>query len=173
MKTFISRSLGALFLSIFVTSGAFAQIATGGPYTMEQSAVASGGGSSTAGVYMIEGTVGQPAVGTGTTGTGYFLRGGFWTPAPFGPTAANVSLSGRVIVGHGIGIKNAQVVLSGGKLSSPMVATTNQLGLFVFEEVEVGQTYVLSVFSKRFTFAEPVKFMTIFESLTDINFQAE
>lgn len=173
MKNLIWRSIAVSFVVSTLTAVSFGQVASGGPYTIEQSVIAGGGGASTAGPYTMEGTVGQPAAGTGMTASGYFMRGGFWTPAPFGPTAATVTVSGRVTYGQSIGIKNINVILAGGKLTAPKIAITNQLGQYLFEDVEAGQSYVLSISSKRFTFAEPVKFFNVFEALTDVNFQGE
>ena len=66
------------------------------------------------------------------------------------PTAGTATVSGRVTNGKS-GIPNVQVYLSGqnGVLKT---ATTNSLGYYSFDEIEVGQMYVLSATSKRFQF---------------------
>jgi hypothetical protein len=173
MKTFIVKLTTISLAVMFGTVCAFAQLSSGGPYALEQAAIANGGGASTSGTYTVEGTVGQAAAGTGMTGGAYFMRGGFWTPAPFSPTAANVSISGHVFYGQGIGIKNVSVIMSGGNLTTPRVAVTNQTGLFLFEDVAAGQSYVLSISSKKFTFTEGVKFFSVFDSMSDLVFQAD
>ncbi len=49
---------------------------------------------------------------------------------------------------------------------------TNGFGYFIFPAVEAGQTYVLSVTSKRYTFAEPVQVVTVNENVAGLDFQA-
>lgn len=77
----------------------------------------------------------------------------------FGPTAAGVKVSGRLITLSGNGVRNAIVSLtdSSGNRRSVMSAS---LGYFEFQDVETGETYVLSVSSKRFTFAPQVFVVT-------------
>lgn len=83
------------------------------------------------------------------------------------PTAANVSVSGRVLTPGGRGLMNATVTLLdlSGKSSS---ARTNQFGYFHFGDVQAGQTFVIDVRSKSYSFVPQV--MMIMENLTDLNF---
>ena len=161
----------SLFVLAFAVANISAQIATGGIYALEQSVIANGGGASSGGFYAVEGTNGQPAAGTNGTGGAYALRGGFWNPLP-GPTAANVSVSGRVLREDGLGIRNVSVVMSGGSLTSPRTALTTSLGYFTFDDIEVGQTYVISVVSKRYGFAQPSRLIMVTDSITDLIFAA-
>jgi hypothetical protein len=50
---------------------------TGGDYDLSWSTVDGGGGSSSGGEYVLDGTIGQPDAGA-MTGAGYSLQGGFW-----------------------------------------------------------------------------------------------
>lgn len=68
------------------------------------------------------------------------------------PTAANVRVSGRVITTDGRGIRDAIVSLTGPN-SPPIFARTNAFGFFTFDSVSAGETYVLTLASKRYTFA--------------------
>src|SRR6266700_7879122 len=99
--------LGGLFMNmtklialVFILIGfgltATRQIASGGPYSLDQSVIASGGGDATGGSYAIIGTSGQSTAGTFSTAGGYGVRGGFWQGTLF-PTAAPVSVRGRVL----------------------------------------------------------------------------
>jgi hypothetical protein len=83
------------------------------------------------------------------------------------PTAANVSVSGRVLTPTGGGISNAVVTMtdSGGNIRT---AKTNSFGYFRFETVEIGQTYIFQVVSKRFTFAPQI--VTLDDEITELNF---
>jgi hypothetical protein len=157
-------------LSLFILT-AYSQVAAGGSYTLEQTVIAGGGGSSAGGSYKVEGTAGQSPIGN-SNGPQYSLRGGFWVQAPFAPTAANASISGRVLRENGMGLRDIQVVLSGGTLTAPRTALTSSLGYFTFEEIEVGQSYMLSVSNKKYGFADGTRVFTLMDNLSDIVFEA-
>ena len=81
-------------------------------------------------------------------------------------TAASVSVSGRVLVGKR-GLLNATVTLTDQNGNS-RTARTSSFGYYRFDEVEVGQTYIVSVQSKRFQFATQV--VSVSEELSELNF---
>ena len=83
------------------------------------------------------------------------------------PTAAAVSISGRVLTPEGRGLMNARVILTDSNGSSRSAATS-AFGYFHLADVEAGTTVVLSVSSKRYSFAPQVVGVT--EDLTDICF---
>ncbi len=85
------------------------------------------------------------------------------------PLAASVSVGGRVSVGDK-GLRNAIVVLTDMQGVSRTVKTST-FGYFNFENVEVGETYTVSVMSKRFQFASQI--VSVTEEITDLNFTAE
>jgi hypothetical protein len=85
------------------------------------------------------------------------------------PTAAMVSVSGRVLTPTGRGLMNAEVVLTDSS-GNERAARTVTSGYFRFEAVEVGQTYVVSVRSKRYRF-EP-QIVTVNDQLADLNLTA-
>lgn len=68
------------------------------------------------------------------------------------PTAAAVRISGRVLSPSGRGVQQAIVQLTD-QNGSTITARTNSFGYYRFEEVEVGQTLIFNVFSKRYQFA--------------------
>ena len=68
----------------------------------------------------------------------------------FNPTAAGVSLGGRVMVGKG-GLTNAIVVLTDQNGTARTVKTTS-FGYYRFDGVASGQTVIVTVVSKRFQF---------------------
>ena len=146
-----------------------AQIATGGSYSLDQSVIANGGGNSAGGNYAVNGTAGQAAAGTNGTGGAYAVRGGFWQPL-VGPTAASVSISGRVLTDSGLGIRNVRVTINGNSLTSPRTALTSSMGYFTFDDIEAGQTYVISIASKRYGFAQPSQIISVTDSVTDLIF---
>ena len=95
---------------------------------------------------------------SGTPGTVTFL----------GPTAASVSLGGRVMVGTR-GLVNATVYLTnqGGETRQ---ARTTAFGYYRFAEVAAGETYVISVVSKKYSFSPQV--INVTEDSDSLNFIA-
>ncbi len=86
-----------------------------------------------------------------------------------GPTAAEVSVSGRVSTASGRGLRNAEVrlVTSDGTVHS---ARTGNFGYFEFNGITSGQTVVISVRSKQYTFSPQV--ISLQDNATDLNFVA-
>lgn len=144
---------------LIIVSGvlsAVGQVATGGSHTIGQAVIANGGGRNAGVAYDNEGTIGQTATGTYATGGSYGLRSGFWNPI-LAPSAANVSISGRVERSDGAGIGNVRVSLSGGSLTAPRIAITNSFGYFTFDDIEAGQSVVITVTSKRYGFHDQAR----------------
>ena len=84
------------------------------------------------------------------------------------PTAASVSVSGRVLASvDGRGVSNAIVTLSDNQGRVRRVVTGRR-GYFRFDDVEAGQTYVIAVRSRRFSF-EP-RIFSVTDDLTDVDF---
>lgn len=83
------------------------------------------------------------------------------------PSAANVSISGRVLTTNGSGLRNAIVSLTD-EQGITRSTRTGTFGYYRFDEVQVGQTVVIHVQSKRFQF-EP-RVLTVSEVLTDLDF---
>jgi Tol biopolymer transport system component len=85
------------------------------------------------------------------------------------PTAASAAVSGRVASPDGRGLRNARVTLidSNGNSQS---ALTGSFGYFRFDSVQAGETYIITVASKRYQFAPQA--VTVIEDLTDLNFTA-
>jgi Carboxypeptidase regulatory-like domain len=146
---------------------------TGGTYDLSHSVIASGGGSnSTGGQFSVSGTIGQTSAGTISTGSQFSLRGGFWAFDSLAPTAAQVSISGKVITSNGEGIRNVRVTLTSGNGLIRTMQTTS-FGNFRFEEIAVGQTYILEVSSKKFVFANPTRVLSVQDEITDADFVAD
>lgn len=85
------------------------------------------------------------------------------------PTTASVTVSGRVLTPTGRGLTNAVVSLTDASGLTRTTRTTS-FGYYRFEAVEVGQSYVLSVASKRYRFAPQVIALT--EESENLNFFA-
>lgn len=88
------------------------------------------------------------------------------------PSAASVSLGGHVTASSGRGIRNAIITVEGGNLKRPREISTGSFGYFRFDELAAGMTYVVTVNSKRFTFADPTRVINLNDTLLDADFQA-
>lgn len=75
---------------------------------------------------------------------------GLWQIPVLSPTAANVSVSGRVSTTAGTGIMRARVTMIDGE--NVRTVFTNSFGYYRFDNVPSGQTYTVQVSAKRFTF---------------------
>lgn len=89
------------------------------------------------------------------------------------PTAAGVLLSGRVLTASGRGIRNVRIVVEGGDLAWPIVVTTNSFGFYRFTGLAAGQSYIVTVKSKRFGFASPVRVVNAGDGIANLDFTAE
>ena len=91
--------------------------------------------------------------------------------AQFVPTAAPVSISGRVLTSDGRGINGAVITMSDAA-GHVRTARTGAFGYYQFDNVGSGENYVLAIGSKRFTFAEPVRFVNAVDDVADVDFVA-
>ncbi len=168
--------LGIIILILAVTNMTNAQIASGGNYTLTQTTIANGGangnGASISGNYSIEGTIGQSAAGTNQQAATFNFKPGFWTAQPHAPTASSVSIVGRILTANGRGIRNVRITLASPSGETRTVISS-PFGYFRFNEVLAGETYIFSVFAKRFTFANPTQVISVMEDIDGLNFVAE
>jgi len=146
---------------------------TGGQYDLSHNVIASGGGSNSAGgTLSIDGTVGQPIAGVQSSSTTFSLRGGFWTFQSFGPTAAGVSVGGRIRTSDGHGLRGVVLTLTNLSTGSTVIAVSSSFGYYRFEDVPVGNHYLLSVSAKGQTFDPTERMFTLLDELSEENFTA-
>ena len=67
------------------------------------------------------------------------------------PTAANVSVSGRITDAFGNGLSRVRVTITADD-NTAISAVTSSFGYYRFEELEVGRSYIVSAFRKRYNF---------------------
>jgi hypothetical protein len=79
------------------------------------------------------------------------------------PLAAGVSVTGRVITANGRGIRNSIVSLTD---------SSGETRTAVTDEIQVGQTYILSVSSKRYRFTDSSRVISDMDALADADFMA-
>lgn len=86
------------------------------------------------------------------------------------PTAANVSVGGRVMDSNGAGISRTRVLITN-QNGEIRAATTNSFGYYRFNEVQSGETYVVSAHHKEYLFNPQV--ITVTEDIRNADFTAE
>lgn len=97
-----------------------------------------------------------------------------WTGSkPLAPTSAAATISGRVTTANGNGIRGAAIVVTGGNLTSPKFGRTGSLGYYIVDGLESGETYVITVVSKRFAFSQPSRILTLNDTIVDADFIAD
>ncbi len=87
------------------------------------------------------------------------------------PTAALVTMGGRVLTVRGRGIRNAHVEFTD-QNGAKHYTLTNSFGYYRFANVQAGGTYVITAASKQYTFNEPSQVVNINGERDDINFVA-
>ncbi len=95
---------------------------------------------------------------------------GGWGLEFLAPTAADVSISGRVTTSEGRGIRGARVTVTGNSLSQPITVSTGVNGRYTVPGLTAGETYVVTVGARRFFFTQPSRVITLQDSVTDADF---
>ncbi len=85
------------------------------------------------------------------------------------PTAATVSVGGRVLSADNRAVSGAQISMTD-QTGNVRLARTNPFGYYSFEEIPAGATYIFSVSHKLYQFAPQV--LTINEATDGLNFTA-
>lgn len=86
-----------------------------------------------------------------------------------GPTAAGVSVSGRVATQLGRGVRNVQITLIDAN-GNTRAAQTTALGYYRFDNVAAGETVTLSVKARRFKFNQSSIVRTTNDSISNADF---
>jgi len=90
--------------------------------------------------------------------------------AIFPSTAAGVEVSGRVTTPDGRGLRNARVSITDQE-GVVRWAITGSFGYYRFDDIEAGETYIIGVASKRYTFTPRV--LQVFDNLSNVDFTAQ
>lgn len=154
-----------LWLSMAGLVSSQGQVATGGTYTLDQSVISNGGGTSAGSTYSLVGTTGQNIAGTRSTGSSYSLSGGFWQVV-MSPTAAEVGIGGRVLTNNGAPVSRAVVTFTGSN-GTTRVSISNYFGYYRVDGLEAGQAFLVTVSAKRLQFVPRI--MMIQDNLADFD----
>lgn len=85
------------------------------------------------------------------------------------PTAAAVSISGRVADAFGNAVRDATILVEGPLLDSPRTTRVNTFGFYRIDGLHVG-TYNVTVTSRRSSFVIRTRTITVHEDVTDADF---
>ena len=143
---------------------------SGGMFEITGSVIAGGGTTASSGDIDLESTIGQPITGGVIANDPFAVTSGFWNFTPLVPTAAQVSISGRVLSSAGVAIPNAALFLQmqSGEI---YLARSSPFGYYMFEGIAAGQSVFITVEHKHFTF-EPRAIMVV-DNVTDLDFVAQ
>ncbi len=86
------------------------------------------------------------------------------------PTAANVSIGGRITDNGKTSIPRAMVTLTDSNGNSRTVIS-NLFGHYKFDEVQAGETYVLVANHGKYTFADNPRVISVEDNLSNVDFQ--
>lgn len=89
------------------------------------------------------------------------------------PSAGDVTVSGRVSSGNGIGIRGVSVILTDLASGARWYSTTGSFGNYRFKNLEAGQLYSLWVGHKRYIFAPDIQFVSPSSDATGLDFVAQ
>ncbi len=92
--------------------------------------------------------------------------------AQVAPSAATASISGRVSTSNGSGIRGASVSLTNSN-GEVFRTVTGSFGYYRFENLPVGETYILSISAKRYSFANPTRVINLNDELANADFIVE
>lgn len=85
------------------------------------------------------------------------------------PTAATVSISGRVFNHRGRAVARAQISLTDAN-GTTRIVQTNSFGFYYFDNVSAGETYIISVNHKSYDFES--RSVTVAEAISNLDFYA-
>lgn len=92
---------------------------------------------------------------------------------PLAPTAANATVSGRVVDSEGRGIRGITLSIYDAMAGTGRSVATNTFGYYTFSDLPTGRLYIVSANStRRITIRNNVRSFTLNESLSAIDFQA-
>ncbi len=97
---------------------------------------------------------------------------GGWGLEFFATTAAQASISGRVLTTDGRPIRNALVTVTGNSLVEPRTTQTGSLGYYTFDDLRTGETYIVTVTQGRYIFQTPSRVVSLSDNIADLDFIA-
>ncbi|MBK9215519.1 MAG: carboxypeptidase regulatory-like domain-containing protein [Chloracidobacterium sp.] len=144
-----------------------------GPYSEPGSTIGGTGTQTFFGNYGLTNPNGTWTLHLRQDGPGTGVIQGGWGMEFQVPTAASASISGRVMTADGRPIRNATVTITGNSLMEPRTFQTGTFGYYMFDGLQTGETYVVTVNSRRFTFQVPARVISLIDNVVDADFVAD
>ena len=88
------------------------------------------------------------------------------------PTAADSSITGRVVTSSGTGLANVMVTIEDMSGNRVGTATTDTFGIYTVRGLQTGNTYVVSVISRRYRFDPSSHVIMFTDEVAGLNFTA-
>ena len=90
----------------------------------------------------------------------------------FVPTAAKVSISGRVTDDSGNGLPRSTLTIINTHTSETRTAVSNSFGYFRFDDLEVGNIYMVTVQNKKYSFETETRTFVLNDAMENMDFKA-
>lgn len=87
------------------------------------------------------------------------------------PTAAAVTISGKILDARGRGIPQTKITLTDNS-GRTRLATSNVFGNYQFPDILSGETYTISVNARGYTFSQPTQVIQVDDNISNLNFTA-
>jgi hypothetical protein len=121
-------------------------------------------------LYSINLTTGAATL-VGTIGTGTTVYSGLTAAtAPSATSAAEVTISGRVVTSYGTALRGAVVKLTDDSGATRSIST-NAFGYYSFDKVASGRSYVIGASARRYTFTS--RLITVVDTLSSLDMVAD
>jgi len=88
-------------------------------------------------------------------------------------TAANESVSGRVTDAFGTGLSRAQVTIQNLSNGATQTVSTNSFGNYRFEDLPSGDSYIVTVAHRKYTFSNNSQIFTLSDAIENLDFTAD
>ena len=117
-----------------------------------------------------------PQIGYTTSGMNLSTNGAaitnihFCFNQPLTPTAADATVSGRVLTPGGRAISGARITVIDAESGETFSAVTNPFGYYTVEGLEAGRLYTATVERKGYKFANATRVVSLTDSLADMDF---
>jgi subtilisin family serine protease len=96
-----------------------------------------------------------------------------FTSQELGLTAAGATVSGQIVDSAGRGVKGVQMVLLDPTAGTSRVALTNAFGLYSFDNVTAGHTYMIATSAKRYRITPTSRAISVSGDLANVSFVAQ
>ena len=93
-----------------------------------------------------------------------------FTSQPLAPTAAPVTVGGRVVDGFGRGVRGIQMSIYDPTTNQTRYTLTNSFGYYFFDNVIAGRAYIVTAYSPRYTITSGSQLVNVDNDLLDLNF---